>query len=599
MPFIESTAVDGQTYDVIVVGSGAGGGQTAYTLTMDGVRVLMLEAGRKYDPALETPMFQTPELAPLREVSTPDKPFGFYDATIDGGWEVPGEPYVQSSSDAAGRFNWWRARMLGGRTNHWGRISLRDGPYDFKPRSRDGLGFDWPISYEEMAPYYDKVEMLIGVYGANDGLENTPSSSPGCLLPPPKPLVSDLLIADRSRKLGIPVIAGHRAVLTQPLDWKNVPAKLHPGNPSAQQLVADAMKRRAACLWATPCGRGCSVSANYQSVTVHLPPALASGKLDILTDAMVHEITLDKAARATGVNFIDKKSGRQQHATARVVVLAASACESARILLNSKSSPFPNGLANSSGKVGKYLMDTVGSAVLGQVPLLENLPPHNEDGAGGLHMYTPWWLYKDAGKLGFARGYHIEFGGGRGMPDFGTGAGLEWLTDGSYGQRFKEDVRRYYGSFVHFSGRGEMIPNERSYCETDPVVKDKWGIPVLRFHWEWSEHETRQAAHMQKTFAQIIEAMGGRVRGSVEADGTKAIHTGGSIIHEVGGAIMGADAKNSVTNKWCQTWDVANLFITDGAPFPSNADKNPTLTIMANAWRVADHILARMRRKEI
>jgi choline dehydrogenase-like flavoprotein len=599
MPFIESTAVDGQTYDVIVVGSGAGGGQTAYTLTMDGARVLMLEAGRRYDPALEAPMFQTPELAPLREESTPDKPFGFYDATIDGGWVVPGEPYVQSRTDAPGRFDWWRARMLGGRTNHWGRISLRNGPYDFMPRSRDGLGFDWPISYEEMAPYYDKVEMLIGVYGENDGLENTPSSSPGCLLPPPKPLVSDLLIADRSRKLGIPVIAGHRAVLTQPLDWKNVPAKLHPGNPSAQQLVADAMKRRSACLWATPCGRGCSVSANYQSVTVHLPPALASGKLDILTDAMVHEVTLDKTARVTGVNFIDKKSGRQRHATARVVVLAASACESARILLNSKSSSFPNGLANSSGKVGKYLMDTVGSSVVGQVPLLEDLPPHNEDGASGLHMYTPWWRYNNGGKLGFARGYHIEFGGGRGMPGLDTGAGLEWLTGGSYGQRLKEDVRRYYGSFVHFSGRGEMIPNERSYCETDPVVKDKWGIPVLRFHWDWSDHETRQAAHMQKTFAQIIEAMGGRVRGSVKTDGAEAIHTGGSIIHEVGGAIMGSNAKNSVTNKWCQTWDVANLFITDGAPFPSNADKNPTLTIMANAWRVADHILSRMRRKEI
>ena len=601
MPFIEPAGVAGETYDVIVVGSGAAGGQTAYTLTMDGARVLMLEAGRKYEPALETPMFQTPEMAPLRAASTPEKPFGFYDATIDGGWQVPGEPYAQASDDAPNQFDWWRARMLGGRTNHWGRISLRNGPYDFKPRSRDGLGFDWPISYEEMAPYFEKVEMLIGVYGANDGLENTPNSSPGVLLPPPKPLVSDLLIAARSRKLGIPVIAGHRAVLTQPLDWRNVPKALHPGNPTAQLLVADAMKLRGACLWATPCGRGCSVGANYQSVTVHLPPALASGKLDILTDAMAYEITLNREGRATGVNFLDKKSGNQRHANARVVVLAASACESARILLNSKSSSFPHGLANSSGKVGKYLMDTVGSTVVGQVPLLEDLPPHNEDGASGMHMYTPWWLYQEqrAGKLGFARGYHIEFGGGREMPDCNTGAGLEWLTGGSYGKRFKEDVRRYYGSFVGFAGRGEMIPNERSYCEIDPVLKDKWGIPVLRFHWEWSEHETRQAAHMQTTFAQIIEAMGGRVRGSIETDGAKAISRGGSIIHEVGGAIMGDDARTSVTNKWCQTWDVANLFVTDGAPFPSNADKNPTLTIMANAWRVADHILGRMRRKEI
>jgi len=601
VPFITSAIAEKNQYDVIVVGSGAGGGQMAYALTMEGARVLMLEAGRKYDPVTETPMFQTPEQAPLREAGTSDKRFGFFDATVDGGWEVPGEPYVQTRADAAGRFDWWRARMLGGRTNHWARIALRNGPYDFKPYSRDGLGFDWPISYEEMAPYYDKVELLIGVYGTNDGLENTPDSSPGCLLPPPKPLVSDLLIAQRARKLGVPVIAGHRAVLTQQLNWKTSPARLHPGNPTAQKLIAADMQRRAACFWATPCGRGCSIRANYQSPTVHLPPALASGQLDILTDAMVHEVTLGKDGRARGVRFVDKRTAKQRDVTARAVVLAASACESVRILLNSKSAQFPNGLANSSGKLGKYLMDTVGSSLVGQIPLLESLPPHNEDGAGGGHMYSPWWLYKEqlTGKLGFARGYHIEFGGGRGMPSLGTAAGLEWLTGGSYGAKFKEDARRYYGSFVGFSGRGQMIPNEDSYCETDPVVQDQWGIPVLRFHWKWSAHETRQAAHMQKTFAEIIEAMGGRVRGHVETDGAKAIAPGGRIIHEVGGAIMGADPKKSVTNKWCQTWDVKNLFLADGAPFPSNADKNPTLTIMANAWRVADRILERMRRKEL
>ncbi|HSC09408.1 MAG TPA: GMC family oxidoreductase, partial [Rhodanobacteraceae bacterium] len=554
---------------------------------------------RNYDPVSETPMFQTPEMAPLRGTGTREKPFGYYDATIDGGWEVPGEPYVQTSKEDSGRFEWWRARMLGGRTNHWGRISLRNGPYDFKPHSRDGLGFDWPISYDDMAPYYDKVEMLVGVYGANNGLENTPDSPDGCLLPPPKPRVSDLLVAQRAGKLGIPVIPGHRAVLTQQLDWKTSPAKLHPGNETAQKIIAEDMQRRAACFWATPCGRGCSIRANYQSTTVHLPPALATGKLDILTDAMVYEVTLGKDGRASGVGFVDKTTGKHQHVAARVVVLAASACETVRILLNSKSAQFPQGLANSSGKVGKYIMDTVGSSLDGQVPLLESMPPHNEDAAGGLQMYVPWWLYQHAGELGFARGYHIEFGGGKSMPGLGTAEGLEWLTGGSYGKKFKQDARRYYGSFVGFDGRGEMIPNEHSFCEIDPKVKDKWGIPVLRFHWKWSEHETRQAAHMQKTFAAIIEAMGGRVNGKAEADGAKAIAPGGSIIHEVGGAIMGADPKTSVTDRWCQTWDVKNLFLTDGAPFASNADKNPTLTIMANAWRVSDRILERMRQKEL
>ncbi|HEX7917361.1 GMC family oxidoreductase [Rudaea sp.] len=599
MPFINAEAAAKTDYDVIVVGSGAGGGQMAYTLTMGGARVLMLEAGRNYDPITETAMFQTPEMAPLRGASTPDKPFGFYDATVDGGWQVPGEPYTQASTNEAQRFDWWRARMLGGRTNHWGRISLRNGPYDFKPQSRDGLGFDWPIGYADMAPYYDKVEMLVGVYGANDGLENTPDSPEGCLLPPPKPLVSDLLVHKYAGTLGIPVIAGHRAVLTRQLDWKNSPAKLHPGNPAAQQIITADMKQRGACFWTTPCGNGCSIRANYQSTTVHLPPALATGKLDIVTDAMVNEVTLGKDGRASGVHFIDRTSHRNVSISARAVVLAASACETVRILLNSKSAQFPHGLGNSSGKVGKYLMDTVGSDLGGQIPLLENLPPHNEEGVSGLHMYVPWWQYKEAGKLGFARGYHIEFGGGRRMPGAGTAAKLEWLTGGSYGAKFKEDARRYYGSFVHFAGRGEMIPNEKSFCEIDPKVKDKWGIPVLRFHWQWSEHETRQAAHMQRTFADIITAMGGRVRGEVKTDGAKAIEPGGSIIHEVGGAIMGDDARTSVVNKWCQTWDVKNLFLADGAPFPSNADKNPTLTIMANAWRVADHILERMQRKEL
>jgi choline dehydrogenase-like flavoprotein len=599
MPFVKPDRLG--EYDVIVVGSGAAGGQTAYTLAMGGARVLMLEAGRHYVPEQETPMFQTRGEAPLRAASTPDKPFGFHDATIDGGWQVPGEPYVNASEEDSGRFDWWRSRMLGGRTNHWGRYSFRNGPYDFKPKTRDGLGFDWPLTYEELAPYYDRVEMLIGVYGHNDGLENTPDSSPGCLLPPPKPRVSDLLIAERSKKFGIPVVAGHRAVLTRKLDDRTIPAKLHPGNANAQKILADAMRGRAACFWATPCGRGCSIRATYQSTTVHLPPALATGRLDILVDAMVREVTLDKKGRASGVAWVDKATARSHEAKARAVVLGASSCETVRILLNSKSAQFPQGLANSSGKLGRYLMDTVGSSVDGQIPLLEDLPPHNEDGASGGHMYAPWWLYQEqlAGRLGFARGYHIEFGGGRGMPGVDTVAGIEWLTGGSYGRKFKEDARRYYGSFVWFDGRGEMIPNEDSYCEIDPKVKDRWGIPVLRFHWKWSEHETRQAAHMQRTFGEIIAAMGGRTKDPVIADGAKAIAPGGSIIHEVGGAIMGADRTRSVTNRWGQAWDVPNLFITDGAVFASNADKNPTLTIMALAWRAADHILDRMTRKEL
>ena len=588
------------SYDVIVVGSGAAGGQTAYTLTMNGAKVLMLEAGRNYVPETETPMFQTPDQAPLRGTSTPDKEFGFYDSTIDGGWQIPGEPYSSASPEEERQFWWWRARMLGGRTNHWGRISLRNGPYDFRPRTRDGLGFDWPISYEDVAPYYDKVEMLVGIYGENDGMENTPDSPAGCLLPAPKARAGELLIRKHAKSAGVPVIAAHRAVLTQQLDYKRLPAVLHPGNERAQKILADHMRSRAACFWATDCGRGCSIKATYQSTTVHLPPAMATGNLDILTNAMVREVELGKDGKATGVLFIDRTNGAERRARGRIVVLAASACETVRILLNSKSARFPHGLANSSGKVGRYLMDTVGASISGQIPALEGLPPHNEDGAGGIHVYSPWWLYREqlAGKLGFARGYHIEINVGRRMPSFGSMSGLSSFA-GGYGRKFKQDMRRYYGSFVNLAGRGEMIPNEDSYCEIDTRTKDRWGIPTLRFHWKWSEHETRQALHMQRTFAQVIEAMGGRVLDKVETDGRKAIAPGGYIIHEIGGAIMGSDPKTSVVNQWCQTWDVKNLFLTDGAPFPSNADKNPTLTIMALAWRAADYMLAAMQRREL
>jgi choline dehydrogenase-like flavoprotein len=604
------------SYDVIIVGSGAAGGQSAYVLAAAGANVLMLEAGRNYDPGMETPMFSLPRQAPLRGAGTPEKPFGFYDATVDGGWTVPKEPYLVRrrrkpdawfeasdiswpSSDQ--NFMWWRARMLGGRTNHWGRIALRMGEYDFKPRRRDGLGIDWPYSYKDLAPYYDKVESLIGVYGTNESLENTPNSPAGILQPPPKPRAYELLIKKACDGLKIPVIPAHLAILTKAQDHAKIPGRLHPNNPKAASRLADSMRARLPCLWATPCGRGCAVKANYQSTTVHLPPALASGNLDIVTGAMVREVTLGKDGKATGVHYIDKATGKEMHAAAKVVVLAASGCESARILLNSKSAQFPNGVANSSGKVGRYLMDTVGCGLTGQIPALENVPPHNEDGASEMHMYMPWWLYREQlkHKIDFPRGYHIEIGGGRMMPRLGIFDGLDDFTGGSYGKKFKEDARRYYGSFVDFDGRGEMIPNEDSFCEIDPDHKDAYGIPLLRFHFKWSVHEEKQAAHMQKTFAEIISVMGGKVVGQPQLDGAKAIAPGGAIIHEVGTTCMGADPKHSVLNQYCQAWDVKNLFVTDGGPFVSNADKNPTLTIMANAWRACDHLLSEMKKGHI
>jgi choline dehydrogenase-like flavoprotein len=561
-----------EPYDAVIVGSGAGGGMAAWVLCSKGLRVLMLEAGRHYDPYEETSMFGEPRDAPLRGTGTPDKEFGYYDATVDGGWQMPGEPYTNAPGSD---FMWWRSRMLGGRTNHWARNSFRMGPYDFKPRTRDSLGVDWPIEYEDLAPYYDKTEAVVGVYGRNDGLENHPDSSPGVLHKPPAPRVGELLIQAGCHDLKIPCVPARRAVLTRP--------------------IGD----RAACFYATSCGRGCSIGAAFQSTTSLLPMALATGNLTIVTDAMVFEMRLDDKGKAEGVNYIDRHTRKQEAAFGRTVILAASAGETARILLNSKSASFPDGAANSSGQVGRNLMDTVGAGMRAQFPLLENRPSYNEDGARGLHLYIPFWLYKEQarGELDFARGYHYELGAsGRSQPSLGLGGIASFA--GGYGSQLKEDMRRFYGSFLSFTCRGEMIPNADSYCEIDPGTKDKFGIPTLRFHFKWSEQELNMVRHFQKTTIELIERLGGNIL-SGDVSPEQAISKGGEIIHEVGTARMGDDPDSSITNQFGQSWDIGNLFITDGSVFASKAHKNPTLTIMALAWRSSDYLAEQLGQRAL
>jgi choline dehydrogenase-like flavoprotein len=299
--------------------------------------------------------------------------------------------------------------------------------------------------------------------------------------------------------------------------------------------------------------------------------------------------------RASGVSYIRKEDGTHQHGAARTVVLAASACESARLLLNSRSGAFPQGLANGSGTVGKYLTDTTGTDVAGFIPAMVDHIPHNEQGVGGGHIYMPWWL--DNSKLDFPRGYHIEVWGGLGAPSYGFMGGIQrYAPGGGYGTQLKNDYRRYYGATIGFSGRGEMIPNEDSYCELDRNVVDRWGIPVLRFHWKWSDHEYNQVKHMQETFRALVADMGGEVFSSMPTrEQGYGIATGGRIIHELGCTRMGNDPARSVLNGNCQAHEVKNLFIADGGPFVSQADKNPTWTILALAWRTSDYIMKQSR----
>ncbi|MFC0048335.1 GMC family oxidoreductase [Rheinheimera tilapiae] len=540
-------------FEILVVGSGAGGAMAAYELTRLGHKVVLLEAGRDYDPKKETPMFKRNGDAPLMGAATPDKDFGFYDATIDGGWQVPDEPYTAAENS---EFMWWRARMLGGRTNHWGRYSLRFSEHDFKGKSRDGLGADWPFEYADIAPWYDKTEALVGVCGTNTGLDDMPPSPEGVLQPPPQPRVPELLIAAAAKKLGIPAVPMHRAVLTRPLD------------------------NRAACFYATPCGHGCSIGAAFQTTTSLLPMAKATGLLDLRTDAMVKTVTTDDNGKVTGVSYIDKKTGTEHQLKARVVILAASACESARLLLNSKSAKHPQGLANSSGQVGKNLMDSTGANIGALVPALQGRPIYNEDGHTANHLFIPWWGHKAqaAKQLDFPRGYHFELGGRFGEPGANVDTGLQ-----GYGSELKQQVKQKYGAYVSFALRGEMLPNPDCYMDIDPTVTDKWGIPVARFHWKWSEHELKQVAHGLKTAKEILTLLGAEVGELPKPE--QAILKGGQIIHEVGTTRMGASKTDSVTNQWGQSWDCPNLFVMDGGVFASNPHKNCTLTIMTLAMR--------------
>ena len=550
-------------HDVVVIGSGAGGGTVTKVLADMGISVLLMEAG---------PMF---ELADIKEHKWPydyphrgvgeraegyfgRSPFSFN--AFYGGAQIEGEPYTVATGS---EFSWFRSRIIGGRTNHYGRTTLRFSDYDFKPHAGDGLGTDWPITYEDVAPYYDKAERFIGVTGTSEGLRSAPD---GIFQPPAPPRAHEILMKRACDRLGIPCIAGRQAVITRPTNG------------------------RQPCHYCGQCTRACRTASNYASSYVQIFPAMATGRVEVLTNAMARELMTDDTGKVVAVSYVDKATRTERQVRCRTVVLSASACESARLLLNSRSSRHPQGLANSSGVVGRNLADTVGSTAQGYIPALAGTPRYNSDGYS-VHAYMPWWL-PDRNDLGFTRGYHIQPVGGFGMPSIGAFQRTVDRHEG-YGTSLKQAIRDEYGAFVSLEGLGEMIPNEQSYCEIDPGAVDQWGIPVLRFHWARGDGEVRQAQHMQQTFRAIIESMGGTVIS------TTPMSRGGGMIHEVGTVRMGADPKTSPLNRFCQAHEVKNLFVADAGPFVSSPEKNPTHTIVALAWRTAEYLAEEMRKGNV
>jgi choline dehydrogenase-like flavoprotein len=561
-------------YDVCIIGSGAAGGAAAKVLTEGGATVIMLEAGPQLNPAKDFKEHLWPYELRHRGAGVGGKLKGEEADEFmapNGAWEIDGEPYVSAPGST---FHWFRSRIVGGRTNHWGRVALRFAPVDFKPRSADGMGDDWPITYEDIAPYYDKVESYIGVFGTR---ENISSSPDGIFLPPPKPRCTEVILKKACDKLNILCVPARMAILTKPLN----------GRPP--------------CHYCGQCTRGCVSASNFSSSQVLIPPAQATGLLTLVTNAMAREIVVGKDGTAESVFYIDRTTRTDNRVRARSFIVAASTCESARLLLNSRSTLFPDGLANSSGVVGRNLMDSVGSWGCGYFPQLEMMPPHNHDGSGGNylpHMYIPWWKFDR--KNEFLRGYHIEPGGGRFMPVAGQFDDVCDRFEG-YGSSLKESCRRSYGATIGMEALGEMIPNEDTYCELDPSAVDQWGIPVLRFHWRAGDNEIKMAKDMQETFRAIVEVAGGTYSTETTSDGPGAfgLYEGGMAIHESGTVRMGDDPKKSALNKYCRTHDVKNLFVTDAAAFVTSPDKNPTLSILALSWRASEYLLEQAKKGEL
>lgn len=565
-----------KVYDAVIVGSGAGGGMAAKVLSEAGLDVAVLEAGPYFDPAdpKQRTQLRWPWESPRRGAPS-TRAFGDFDAAY-GGWEIEGEPYTRAPGT---QFEWFRSRMLGGRTNHWGRISLRFGPFDFKRKDIDGLGDNWPIGYEDVKPYYDKVDKLVGVFGSKENLPNEPD---GYFLPPPKPRLHELYYINAARKAKVTAIPGRLSILTKRIN-----------------------NDRGICFFCSQCGRGCMVHADFSAQTCLIFPAQKSGgKIELFVNAMVREVVTDEEGKAVGVSYINKEDRKEYQINGRVILLAASACGSARILLNSKSKQHPDGLGNSSGLVGKYLHDSTGASASAFVPALVNRKMYNEDGVGGFHVYSPWWL--DNKKLDFARGYHIEMGGGLEMPAYGFGFDIVQLNQffgdikGSYGPGLREEVQRHYGAVINLAGRGESIAREDNFCEIDPDTVDEFGIPVLRFNYKWSDQERKQAKHMQETFNEIFHHMGGqRIGPTPGKDEDYGLLAPGMIIHEVGTTRMGTDPKRSVVNEYEQLHDAKNVFVVDGGPFVSQADKNPTWTILALAWRTSEYIIDQLNKQNL
>jgi choline dehydrogenase-like flavoprotein len=570
-----------RVYDAVVIGSGAAGGMAAHVLTSHGMKVLLLEAGKKLNIEEELKSTEWPYDHTRRGAMPPG-----YHALGYNEYSIRHPPYAQNTNYkhvlsyvqnwggpdysknivvdekdhpyAGTDYAWVRARVLGGKTNIWGRLALRLSDLDFKAKSHDGYGEDWPISYKDIEPYYDKVDLYLGISGHKENLPHLPDS---LFQRPVKLNAGEVKLRESLKKMDRCLTPYRAGVTTDGLKHN---------------------KYRSRCYGRGACDRrvgGCDIHAAFDSPTGLIYPAMDTGHLTLRTNSVVSEVLVDNnTGKARGVAFVDSETGKAYEAKAKVVVLAASTLESARLMLLSKSRQYPNGIGNSSGHVGHNFCEHVmGPGVSGIVKDLVGKPRTLDDGRPGSFYVARFRNVKDK-HSDFIRGYGFEGGSGTRMYPESTEAP-------GFGAAYKKAVREYAGAVIGMGAFGEVLPRYENYMDLDPEMKDKWGIPVLRFHYKFGDNEKKMAADMAETAKEMFEEAGIEI---VNVD--RHILTEGWSIHELGTARMGSDPKTSVLNQFQQSHDVKNLFVVDGSSHVSASCQNPTWTIMALCWRSCDHL---------
>ena len=554
-----------EAFDAVVVGSGASGGWVAKELTEAGLRVAVLEAGRRLDPAVDYTEHKHPYDMPLRgrrlarrelvaEQPVQSSCYQCDEYTNHLFVKDTELPYTTPSDKP---FRWIRGRHVGGKSITWARQTYRLSDYDFKAARRDGFGEEWPLDYAELAPYYERVERFIGISGQAEGLPQLPD---GVFLPPMALTCGEQLARKALKeKLGRTLTIGRAAILTAPLQG------------------------RPACHYCGPCSRGCSTGSYYSSPHSSLPAAAATGRLTLISDAVVSHIETGDDGRCRSVAYLDRRTRAQREVFARTVVMCASTLESTRIMLNSRSQRHPLGIANSSGALGHYLMDHVtGGGGQGTLPVLKGVPDTRGNRPNGI--YVPRFLNLEDRHPDFLRGYGFQ--GGANLEKWGHAFALP-----GFGAAFKKRVREERPWELTFGGFAECLPRFENHVRLDAQVVDAWGIPVLHIDCAFGDNERKLVKSMSESAEEMLRATG--------AEGIKSwadISTPGLAIHEVGTARMGNDSKTSVVNRWQQAHDVPNLFVMDGGVYPSSACQNPTITIMALAARACDHLVEEFKR---